>query len=89
MKTPMVFSYRGKDRYCPSVWCYAVIATDVKISMLAHPSLYFSISFTTVRTMLEMDYEERFIEPENEKQVLNFYKMCKVLRIKGIISICT
>lgn len=45
--------------------CYAVIATVLKISVLAHSLLYFSISFTTVKTMLEMDYEEGFTEPES------------------------
>lgn len=60
----MVFAM-GKDRYRPSVLCYAVIAAVLKISVLAHSSLYFSISFTIVRTLLEMDYEEGLTELES------------------------
>ena len=69
-----------------------VIAAVLKISMQVHSSLYFSISFTMVRTVLEMAYEEGLTEPESMRSsdiILNFYKVCKVLRIKEIIFICT
>ena len=49
----------------PSAWCYGVIVALLKISGLASASLYFSIFFffclTTIRTMLEMAYEEAWV----------------------------
>lgn len=63
---PSWFPSVNKHRYCPSAWCYTVIAAVLEIATLIHSSLYFSITFSTVKNNAtrEMDYEG-VIEPES------------------------